>query len=462
MKVAKILEWWMSGEAVIPFLLTNGIFGDGSNDYIQVQNSGGTTYNPSVSGSWTIEYWLKPPTSLSTQEGTFSSNEISTTANLINANYVNHVATAGYYFMIVEMYNSAGVALLAEPVPIPLNATDANRYNIHILLSCENLGGGSYRYRVYVNGVPTNITNVMDGLSTQTSLKFQWMNDRLVAGRFSDTTIMGTRFYSRTLSFSEVVQSYNRGNWSNVIGANCQFDFRFNNRVGNEFADNNGSSLKMTGVNFAAIASNMVTPAANPAQIRVVGDGNSMMYGTGSATGRRKTLPFQTMRALNNPVTYECVHNIGIAGQTTAQIIAGFPTTGALCYDRSKSKNIYMVWEGTNSLFFGASAATTIADLQTLWALARATGYKVVAMTILPRSNVGTPVTFEADRQTVNTWIRANGSLYDALADCAANTTIGDAGDETNATYYTDLVHMTDAGYAIVAGICATAIASIP
>jgi lysophospholipase L1-like esterase len=40
----------------------------------------------------------------------------------------------------------------------------------------------------------------------------------------------------------------------------------------------------------------------------------------------------------------------------------------------------------------------------------------------------------------------------DAVVDIAANTTIGDSGDQNNTTYYNaDTVHLKTAGYAIVA-----------
>lgn len=55
-------------------------------------------------------------------------------------------------------------------------------------------------------------------------------------------------------------------------------------------------------------------------------------------------------------------------------------------------------------------------------------------------------------------------TFADALADVAADTRIGDAGDELNTTYYhlTDRVHLNNAGYAVVAPIVKAAIDSIP
>lgn len=130
--------------------------------------------------------------------------------------------------------------------------------------------------------------------------------------------------------------------------------------------------------------------------------------------------------------------------------------------------NISMVqpiWGGTNDLYFGATAAQVISRINTYVADRLAVGWQVIVLSILPRSAPGTPVTFEADRQTVNAALRAtypNATAYPRIytgaspnvifCDVGDDPTIGLAGDETNPVYYSDLVHLTAAGYAIVAG----------
>ena len=57
-------------------------------------------------------------------------------------------------------------------------------------------------------------------------------------------------------------------------------------------------------------------------------------------------------------------------------------------------------------------------------------------------------------------WFFITGA--DALADMGADATIGPAGAEMNTTYFdTDRVHMTNAGYAVVAGLVSVAIQGI-
>lgn len=134
-----------------------------------------------------------------------------------------------------------------------------------------------------------------------------------------------------------------------------------------------------------------------------------------------------------------------------------------------------IAWGGTNDLYFGASAATTYSRIVTYATARKAAGWRVVILSILPRSGAATPGTFEADRQTVNaslladfptatgqTRITSGGAYADYFINIGADPTIGLAGQEANTTYYADLVHLTNAGYAIVADYVKKAIQLFP
>lgn len=134
-----------------------------------------------------------------------------------------------------------------------------------------------------------------------------------------------------------------------------------------------------------------------------------------------------------------------------------------------------IAWGGTNDLYFGASAATTYSRIVTYATARKAAGWRVIILSILPRSAGIPPPTFEADRQTVNaalladfptatahTNITRGGAYADFLINIGADTTIGEAGDELNTTYYADRVHLTNAGYAIVADYVKKAIQLFP
>lgn len=90
----------------------------------------------------------------------------------------------------------------------------------------------------------------------------------------------------------------------------------------------------------------------------------------------------------------------------------------------------------------------------------RAAGAKVVVTTILPGgSDPPQAANFNTHRAVVNPLIRAGlGTHFDALADFAANTTIGDNGDNLSSTYYSDQIHLTSAGHLIALPIYAAAV----
>lgn len=190
----------------------------------------------------------------------------------------------------------------------------------------------------------------------------------------------------------------------------------------------------------------------------VVCDGDSLTAGFQSWAGGG----YPSQMFVDKP-TWK-ITNLGVSSQTVATMIANAPTnvdplraTGA----------VVCLWGGTNDLFFGASAATTISRIKQYCTDRRNAGWggKIVVFTLLPRSDAGTPGTFETDRQTVNTELRngANiGVYWDVVVDVGGNATIGAPGANTNTTYYsTDLVHLIGAGQAIVKGLAEPAIAAL-
>jgi len=186
-------------------------------------------------------------------------------------------------------------------------------------------------------------------------------------------------------------------------------------------------------------------------------DGNSLTSGTGSSGGQ--TYPKQTYDLLGIPWAYV---NYGVPSQTTTDMASDAATQIDTTINTNFNKNILVAWEITNDLYFGANATTAYNNFVSYCQARKAAGWKVIVLTVLPRSNVGTPGDFEASRSTVNTSIRSNWSTFaSALADVAADSRIGDANDELDTTYYPDKVHLNNDGYAIVAGIVKNAIDSL-
>lgn len=155
--------------------------------------------------------------------------------------------------------------------------------------------------------------------------------------------------------------------------------------------------------------------------------------------------------------------NIAIGGYSLTQLAQNATTmVDSLLADQSKK--VHAVWIGTNDLAAPLGTGAEIYALMADYCTARrAAGWDALIVgTILPRSNAGLPAGFEARRQEFNTLLRADYSFADALMDVAADTRIGDAGDELDTTYYNiDRVHLVEAGSAVVAGIATPLVAAL-
>lgn len=183
----------------------------------------------------------------------------------------------------------------------------------------------------------------------------------------------------------------------------------------------------------------------------VVMDGDSLTRGSGASANLSDNYPSQLAGLLSQ--SYDLI-SLGVGAQTTADMISDAVTqVDPLLTWRPRKTGVLVFWN-TNDLHFGTSVATTQSRIMNYCSARRAAGWKVIVGTILPRSVVGTPANYAADRLTINTWIRANwASFCDGFFDPAADSRIGDAGDEANTTFYNDRAHLNGTGYAIVAAL---------
>jgi lysophospholipase L1-like esterase len=152
------------------------------------------------------------------------------------------------------------------------------------------------------------------------------------------------------------------------------------------------------------------------------------------------------------------VYNYGVSGQQLATAIgaSGDVLAVPLASVRGSTKNVAVLWEGTNDIFLGSRTAAQVwADMQTWCALRRAEGFKTVVLTTIARGAGNSNVA------TLNTLIRGtnDGSVYDKLADVAS---LSQFSSSSNTTYYqADQVHLTPAGYAIIASTVQSSINAI-
>ena len=157
--------------------------------------------------------------------------------------------------------------------------------------------------------------------------------------------------------------------------------------------------------------------------------------------------------------------NLGISS-TEAQPGQGAATQPQPpCHASTNNPAIVAEWLGSNDLTLGRTPAQVAADLKARWTLLQNAGCKVVAFTILSRTpGEGNAGFFTAaGRASLNSLIQSNAAAMGILvADVAADSRIGCDLCYNDTTYFsTDLTHLNDAGYNIVASIAAPVINSL-
>lgn len=151
-----------------------------------------------------------------------------------------------------------------------------------------------------------------------------------------------------------------------------------------------------------------------------------------------------------------------VSGQRASELNNDVSTQITPLFRSRLINNIVVVWAGVNDGVNGATAAQIWSALQTYCTTVRAAGQKVVLCTEIDGQSaaLNTAGWHGTIMPTLNTSVRGGwSSVADALADLGANVNLQDA---TNTTFFNaDKVHLTAAGYNIVAGIVAAAIASV-
>jgi len=126
-----------------------------------------------------------------------------------------------------------------------------------------------------------------------------------------------------------------------------------------------------------------------------------------------------------------------------------------------KGKQLISVgWEWTNELMEdGMNPSAAYQDMITYCKNVKAMGMQFVTGTCLPRcNNAG----FETAREEVNDSLRADHTNIEALADCGADSIMGNANNACNTALYGDGLHPTPHGDTIISPYFANAIKSLP
>jgi len=120
---------------------------------------------------------------------------------------------------------------------------------------------------------------------------------------------------------------------------------------------------------------------------------------------------------------WHAVLNASIGGNTITRLpcdVCGAPALDRLDRDVLRAPGVrhVLLFEGTNDIRRGASAAQVIAGMQEIIRRVRARGLRIIGATILPRADVPqwNPAVMNPIRREVNAWIRRAGA-FDAIVD---------------------------------------------
>jgi lysophospholipase L1-like esterase len=215
----------------------------------------------------------------------------------------------------------------------------------------------------------------------------------------------------------------------------------------------NISSAEYTAIENYAVRTYGVVTSTGTTQ--VFGYGNSITAGHGISDGGTWPNQLQPQMAAGT-----VVYNLGRSSATTPDLSTNYATSLAPFYDGAKT-NAVVLWEVRNDVCnAGADATTAYNDYVTLAQTAKATGFKVVAVTTPPSGGcTGAQLTAIT---TVNANVLANfvsSGYADIVADLAANACLGVNTDHT--CYQNDNTHLNSNGESVAAGILKTALNSI-
>ena len=185
---------------------------------------------------------------------------------------------------------------------------------------------------------------------------------------------------------------------------------------------------------------------------RIVFDGDSLTAGSNA----HNPYPSQLMAAWPRRIPWV---NLGIGGQPLSHMLNNAPQNVDPLYRDGEGQEVVVIWGGTNDIALWNHAGDEVySDLREYAEGRHQRGYRVVVLTMLPRSDSYAPPDFEARRQAVNEKIRAGWEGFaDLLVDVAADQRIGRQGAERDMVYYTsDLVHLNDTGHGVVANLVRT------
>jgi hypothetical protein len=179
---------------------------------------------------------------------------------------------------------------------------------------------------------------------------------------------------------------------------------------------------------------------------------------TGEGTVTGATYPAQVLTQLGlTPGSSIRAYNLGVFSQSTESMNTN-PRDVFQTYHAMSKQNICLFWGGSNDIDSGASGQTAYDRAVTFAQRAKNVGFTVIGITLLPRASANSA--YDTERLDYNARLLADTTNFNAIVDVTVHT-FTDASIITNTTYYqTDQIHLTAAGYTIIAQHVAPVVAT--
>jgi lysophospholipase L1-like esterase len=189
------------------------------------------------------------------------------------------------------------------------------------------------------------------------------------------------------------------------------------------------------------------SPPAPSTDGLIVFDGDSLTEGF--MLPRGQSYPAQAMRLLPQGIRSA---NVAVSGQIWPDLLADVTSEVDPLYSEKNAFNIVVVWAGANDLAAGYTAQEIYENARTYCLARRQRGFTVLVCTMYPLQPRGDDPRYEALRLDYNRLLRDTWPQFaDALVDLAADARIGDDSPVARAGYFIDIVHLNEAGYAVIA-----------
>lgn len=203
-----------------------------------------------------------------------------------------------------------------------------------------------------------------------------------------------------------------------------------------------GQTIVIFGDSITAQNSNQAgqyDPVSGSEPINYYYDGSGYFSWANAALGHRFTL----------------LRNAGVGGNTTAQMLARIDSD-VLAYGPA----FCVVEGGVNDVTNAVSAATTQANLQSIYEALEAAGIRVVACTITPSTSADTAGEQTALTST-NDWIRTYAASNPSIVLCDWYSAMADAPNTPKSGLTKDGTHPTPDGAATMGAVLATALDAV-